>query len=216
MENLSKDKSVSPREHQAVVIGVSAGGIDALRELLALIPVDFNLAVVIVQHLHPQQDRFFIEYLGECCAIPVQEAEEKESVSPGVVYFAPANYHLLIESDRTFSLSVDEKVNFSRPSIDVMFETAAETYGSKLIGIVLTGASKDGAAGLRRIKEGGGMTIVQDPATAEFPIMPAAAMGETEVDYVMDLTQIGRFLAAMGRPLAAAVESAPVGPSKRL
>ena len=186
-----------------MVIGVSAGGSDALKELLALIPVDFNLAVVIVQHLHPQQDRFFIEYLGESCAIPVLEAEEKGTVSPGVVYFAPANYHLLIESDRTFSLSVDEKVNFSRPSIDVLFETAAETYGPKLIGVVLTGASKDGAAGLRRIKESGGMTIVQDPATAEFPVMPSAALGETQVDYVMDLRQIGRFLAEMGRPSGA-------------
>ncbi len=183
---------------RAVVVGVSAGGLDALKVLLPSIPGDFILPVVIVQHIHPQQDRFFIEYLSRSCLRPVREAEEKEAVAPGVIYFAPANYHLLIEPDRTFSLSIDRKVNFSRPSIDVLFESAAEAYGSGLIGVLLTGASTDGAMGLRRIKERGGMAIVQDPSTAEFPAMPLAAINETQVDCVLSIPQMGRFLAKIG------------------
>ena len=205
MENLSKNESVKPNCYQAVVIGVSAGGLEALKVLLRLIPADFALSIVIVQHLHPLQDRFHIELLNEACCISVQEAEEKEPVMPGIVYFAPPNYHLLIEADKTFSLSIDEKVNFSRPSIDVLFETAAEAYGSGLIGVILTGANRDGALGLRRIKENGGLTIVQDPGTAQFSIMPSAAMAETKVDHVLTVTEIGRFLARVGRPFSATV-----------
>ena len=205
MENLSKDQPANLMRHQAVVVGVSAGGLDALQILLPLIPVDFTLPAVIVQHLHPQQDKFFIESLGECCLLPVREAEEKEAIMPGTIYFAPPNYHLLIEWDKTFSLSIDEKVNYSRPSIDVLFETAAEVYGPRLIGVILTGASRDGAAGLRRIKENGGMTIVQDPATAKFPVMPSAALDETEVDYVLNIGEIGRFLAEIGSPFSSAI-----------
>jgi two-component system chemotaxis response regulator CheB len=205
MENLSKDQSANLKRHQAVVVGVSAGGLDALRILLPLIPVDFIMPAIIVQHLHPQQDQFFIETLSKSCLVPVREAEEKEAIMPGTIYFAPPNYHLLIEWDKTFSLSIDEKVNYSRPSIDVLFETAAEAYGPRLIGVILTGASRDGAAGLRRIKENGGMTIVQDPATAKFPVMPSAALDETEVDYVLNIGEIGRFLAEIGRPFSPAI-----------
>jgi two-component system chemotaxis response regulator CheB len=103
--------------------------------------------------MHPQQDDFLVAHLSQACRLTVREAREKQAVKSGVVYLAPANYHLLIEADKTFSLSADEKVNFSRPSIDVLFETAAEAYGAGLIGVILTGASRDGAAGLRRIKE---------------------------------------------------------------
>ena len=188
--------------HHAVVVGLSAGGLNALKVLLPFIPVDFTMPMVIVQHLHPQQNRSYLESLAESCSLPVREAEEKEAVRPGIVYFAPPNYHLLIEMDRTFSLSIDPKVNFSRPSIDVLFETAAEAYGQRLIGMILTGASRDGAAGLRRIKENGGIAIVQDPATAEFPAMPSAALGETQVDHVLSITEIGRRLAMIGRPLS--------------
>lgn len=183
--------------HKAVVIGVSAGGLEVMKRLLPLIPAGFPLPVIVVQHLHPLQDRFFLEILGRSCALEVREAEEKERAVPGVVYFAPPNYHLLMELDATFSLSVDEKVNYSRPSLDVLFETAAEAFGRGLIGIVLTGAGKDGAVGLRRIKEKGGITIVQDPATAEFPLMPSAAMAESEVDHVMNIEEIARFLSEL-------------------
>jgi two-component system chemotaxis response regulator CheB len=176
---------------------VSAGGLDVLGRLLPLIPASFPLPVIVVQHLHPLQDRSFLEILGRSCALVVREAEEKEKALPGVVYFAPPNYHLMLESDATFSLSVDEKVNYSRPSMDVLFETAAEAFGPGLIGIILTGAGRDGAVGLRRIKENGGTTIVQDPATAQFPIMPMAAMEETKVDHVMNIEEIARFLSGL-------------------
>jgi len=200
MENISKDKPVNSVLYQAVVIGVSAGGLEVLRVLLRLIPAGFGRSVIVVQHLHPLQDGFFIEALDRVCSLPVREAEEKEPVMPGVVYFAPPNYHLLIEANRTFALSTDEKVNFSRPSIDVLFESAAEVYGPELIGIILTGASGDGAIGARRIKENGGLVIVQDPATAQYPKMPSAALAETEVDRVLSVIEIGRFLACLERP----------------
>jgi two-component system chemotaxis response regulator CheB len=205
MEDLSKNQTVESGRHRAVVIGLSAGGLNALHVLLPLIPVDFPLPLVVVQHVHPQQDGAFFENAGGLCLLPVREAEEREQVMPGTVYFAPANYHLMIELDMTFSLSVDEKVNYSRPSIDVLFESAADVYGPGLIGIILTGASRDGAAGLRRIKEKGGFTIVQDPATAEFPVMPSAALNETEVDRVMNIPEIGRFLAGIGRTVSSHV-----------
>jgi two-component system, chemotaxis family, protein-glutamate methylesterase/glutaminase len=199
MEDLSKDPSVRLQNYQAVVGGVSAGGLAALKSLLGTLPADFALALVIVQHLHPQQDDFLVEHLVSVCRLPVKEAEEKEAVKSGVVYLAPANYHLLIEADRTFSLSTDEKVNFSRPSIDVLFETAAEAYGTELIGVILTGASRDGAVGLRRIKEKRGLTIVQDPKSAEYPAMPLAALEETSVDHVLMIDRIGLLLSELGR-----------------
>jgi two-component system chemotaxis response regulator CheB len=180
--------------------GVSAGGLEALQSLLAVIPEDFSLALVIVQHMHPQQDDFLVAHLSQACRLTVREAREKQAVKSGVVYLAPANYHLLIEADKTFSLSADEKVNFSRPSIDVLFETAAEAYGAGLIGVILTGASRDGAAGLRRIKEKEGLAIVQDPQTAEYPAMPLAALEETQVDYVLSIDRIGRLLGELGKP----------------
>jgi len=200
MEDLPKDYPLRYRDFKAVVSGVSAGGLEALKSLLAMIPADFSLALVIVQHRLAQQDDFLTELLGKDCRLPVKEAQDKETVSGGVIYLAPANYHLMIETGKTFSLSTDEKVNFSRPSIDVLFETAAEVYGSKLIGIILTGASRDGATGLHRIKEKNGIAIVQDPETAEYPAMPLAAMEETQVDHVMSNERIGELLSKIGRP----------------
>jgi len=188
------------RNLRAVVTGVSAGGLEALNSLLAVIPADFALALVIVQHRLPQQDDFLAELLGKICRLPVKEAEDKEAVLGGVVYLAPANYHLQIEADKTFSLSIDAKVNFSRPSIDVLFETAAEAYGPGLVGIILTGASRDGAAGLRRIKEKNGIAVVQDPKTAAYPAMPLASLEETRVDHVLSIGCIGRLLCEFGRP----------------
>jgi two-component system, chemotaxis family, protein-glutamate methylesterase/glutaminase len=204
MEDLSKNRAMRPERYQAVVTGVSAGGMNVLPRLLGMIAPDFALALVIVQHLHPLQDDCFVRRLAGICRLPVKEAEEKAPVQAGVVYLAPANYHLLIEADRTFSLCVGEKVNFSRPSIDVLFESAAEVYGAGLVGVILTGASRDGAAGLRRIKEKGGLAVVQDPRTAEYPAMPQAALEETVVDHVESIKQIGRLLGEMGKPSASA------------
>ena len=138
---------------QLVVIGVSAGGMKALPAVLASLPSDFPVPVAVVQHLSPDgHNSYFINYLNQRLSVVVKEADEKEAVELGHVYIAPPNYHLLIENDRTFALSVDKKVNYSRPSIDVLFETASEVYGSSLIGVVLTGARSDGAKGLKKIK----------------------------------------------------------------
>jgi two-component system chemotaxis response regulator CheB len=212
MENLPKDNPLRLRNFEAVVSGVSAGGLEALKSLLAMLPEDFDLALVIVQHRLAQQDDFLTELLDKNCRLPVKEAQDKETVLGGVIYLAPANYHLMIETGKTFSLSTDEKVNFSRPSIDVLFETAAEAYGPDLIGIILTGASRDGATGLRRIKEKNGITIVQDPETAEYPAMPLAAMAETEVDQVLSIDRIGELLCKIGRLRATA--DGPTGKNK--
>ncbi|MDH5299722.1 MAG: chemotaxis protein CheB [Desulfobulbaceae bacterium] len=180
-------------------MGVSSGGWAALAEILPALPADFPMPVVVVQHLHPQQDDFFLGHLNDICALRVKIADEKELLRPGHVYFAPPNYHLLIEKDRTFSLSVDQRVNFSRPAIDVLFESGAEVYSSRLVGVILTGANADGAHGLKQIKDGGGLAIVQDPATAQIDYMPRAAMAAVAVDHVLPLTEIGPFLARLGR-----------------
>ncbi len=180
--------------YDAIVFGSSAGGFAALAEVLPCLPKDLPQAVVVVQHLYPGSGDYLIEFLGRRCALPVKEAEEKEAVSAGTIYVAPSGYHLLIERERTFSLSVDAKVHFARPSLDVLFESAALAYGPRLIGVVLTGANGDGAAGLAAVKERGGLAIVQDPATAEVSYMPQAAMAGTKVDYCLDLAAIGRLL----------------------
>lgn len=181
--------------YEAIVIGASAGGFAALTEILPRLPKALPQAVVVVQHLHPGGGDYMVEFLSQHCPLPVKEAEDKEPIKPGVIYVAAAQYHLLIERDRSFSLSVDDKVNYSRPSIDVLFESAAVAYGPKLIGVILTGANADGAAGLAMIKACGGLAIVQDPATAEVSYMPQAALAATTVDYSLDLAGIVRLLA---------------------
>ena len=186
------------KRFKAVVMGASAGGLDALSILLAYLPETYSCPVIIVQHVHHEQGGNLIDYFNHKCALSLHEAGDKESVQPGCVYFAPPNYHLLVEPDKTFSLSVDEKVHYSRPSIDVLFESAAHVWGRDLAGIVLTGANADGADGLHVIKEYGGLTIVQDPATAEHPSMPQAALDAGEVDHVLSLEQIGELLAGKG------------------
>ncbi|MBF0537910.1 MAG: chemotaxis protein CheB [Nitrospirae bacterium] len=176
--------------YEAVVIGASAGGTSAFREILPSLPEDFPLPVVIVQHLHPSSRDDMPALYKDSCRLRVKQADEKEAIASGCIYFAPPNYHLLIEDDRTFSLSVDAPVNFSRPSIDVLFESAADVYGAALIGVVLTGSNNDGSCGLSKIKAAGGLTIVQDPNTAECPSMPAAAIATTKVDHIVALKDI--------------------------
>jgi two-component system chemotaxis response regulator CheB len=180
--------------YQLIVIGGSAGATTALMKLLPIFPVDYPLPIAVVQHLHPLQDSYFVERFDRSCDLTVKEAGDKEKLLPGHVYFAPVNYHLLIEPDKTFALSIDERVNYARPSIDVLFESAAEAYGPGLIGVVLTGANQDGAQGLRAIKDRGGLAIVQDPDTAESPYMPRAALEATLVDFILPLPDIGRLL----------------------
>jgi two-component system, chemotaxis family, protein-glutamate methylesterase/glutaminase len=183
----------------AIVIGGSAGAMTALSTLLPCFPENYPLSVIVVLHLHPRQDRYFLEHFNKLCILNVKEADEKENIQAGYVYFAPPNYHLLIENNRTFSLSTDEKVNYSRPSIDVLFESAANVYGPRLAAILLTGANNDGAEGLRIIKEKGGLVIVQDPQSAESSYMPAAALQVMQPDFVLGLPEIGRWLAESAR-----------------
>jgi two-component system chemotaxis response regulator CheB len=190
---------IKRKQYKAIVVGVSAGGFDALKILLSKLPGDFPLSILIVQHLHPIQDGFYIKYFSEMCNLRVKEAEGKENIQSGTIYFAPPNYHLLVEEDRSISLSNEEKVNYSRPSIDVLFESASDVYLSELIGLILTGANDDGAKGIRIIKENGGLTIAQDPATAKYPIMPQSAIDKVGVDYVLPLEDISKKLVELTR-----------------
>jgi two-component system chemotaxis response regulator CheB len=180
--------------YQIIVIGGSAGTMTALTELLPLFPAGYPLPIVIAQHLHPWQDNYHVEHFGDQCALVVKEARDKEAIEAGNIYFAPPNYHLLINDDKTFSLSIDDKVNYARPSIDVLFESAVDVYAPWLVGVILTGANNDGAQGLRLIKESGGLAIVQDPKTAESAYMPKAALEATRADYVLPLQGIGKLL----------------------
>ena len=185
-------------KYQAVVIGVSAGGWDALRVILAGISSDFPLPIMIVQHRSGDDDQSCLaELMNNHSALPVKDAEDKEQALASSVYLAPADYHLLIETDCTFSLSADDKVSCSRPSIDVLFESAAEIYGPALIGVILTGANNDGANGIKTVKEWGGLTIVQNPSTAHCPIMPESAIKVCNVDYTLDIEEIPRLLTVM-------------------
>ena len=176
--------------YKCIVIGVSAGGMDALERICKKIPEKFPLPIIVVQHLHSSQKGFLFEHLNSLCSLTVKDADEKEPIETGFMYFAPANYHLLVEDEKILSLSVDEKVNFSRPSIDVLFESAAYVYTNSLIGIVLTGANNDGALGLNIIKNNGGLTIVQNPEDASSPFMPNAAISMTSVDFILKLDEI--------------------------
>ena len=161
--------------YSVVGIGTSWGGLAAMSKLLGELPADFSLPVVVVQHRSKDSDRLLAELLQDATELKVSEVEDKEPLMPGTVYIAPADYHVLID-DGYLSLTVEEPVRFSRPSIDVMFSSAANTYGSGAIGVVLTGANEDGARGLSDIVKRGGRALVQDPRTAEIPIMPDAAL----------------------------------------
>lgn len=182
---------MSGRASGAVVIGASAGALEALSALLPALPRRFPLPVLIVVHVPPDRHSVLAELLARHCALPVTEAEDKVPVRGGVVYFAPPDYHLLVEMDKTLSLSNDEPVLFSRPSIDVLFESAADVYGPQLTGVVLTGASEDGARGLQAVIAAGGQGIVQDPASAQAAAMPAAAIARCPAARVLPLSAIG-------------------------
>ncbi len=179
---------------RAVVMGVSAGGFQALHMILPMFPKIFSVPVIIVQHRPAGEDYYFINSLNSKSLLTVKEAEGIEKILPQTIYIAPGGYHLLIEKDHTFSLSVDEPVCYARPSIDVLFETAAQVYGSHLVGIILTGANSDGSEGIRAIKQKGGLTIAQDPKTAQVNIMPLSAIETHCVDFILPLNDIPSFL----------------------
>jgi two-component system chemotaxis response regulator CheB len=181
---------VRRHRYKAIVIGISTGGVGTLKALLGALPADFPLPILIVQHLPHDSGDALAVFLDELCAIHVKEADEQERPTGGTVYLAPANYHLLVETDGRFGLSTDPPVNFSRPSIDVLFETAAEAFKEGLIGVVLTGAGIDGSLGLKRIKEKGGTTVVQDPIDAAADSMPRHAMAAVPPDHVVSLATL--------------------------
>lgn len=182
------------KEFKAIVIGTSAGGLSALSILLEKLPPDYPLPIVIVQHRAKDQNSLMEEVLQPKCKIKIKQADEKEKIKKGIVYIAPPDYHLLIESDFTFSLSSDALVLYSRPSIDVLFESAAIAYRDTLIGIILTGANTDGTSGLQCIKKYGGLTIAQSPAEAEFPRMPGAAINKGAAMLILTLKEIQKNL----------------------
>ncbi len=187
-------KTPSARHLEAIVIGGSAGGIDALLALLPRLPSGYSLPIVIVLHLPDERDSRLAEIFAARLSLPVREARDKETIQPGTVYFAGAGYHLSIEADRSFSLSCEPPLHFSRPSIDILMESAADAYGPALLGILLTGANDDGAAGLCHVQECGGMTVVQDPSEAHIATMPAAAIDIFTPDKILKLQDIHALL----------------------
>ncbi len=184
--------------YRAIVIGGSAGGFEALRAILPALGKGFPLPILIVQHLHPSDDELFASHLARLSKPRVIVPCDKQAIEPGCIYVAPANYHLLVEHDETIALSIDERVYWSRPSIDVLFASAARVWGEALIAVILSGANGDGAAGMATIKNGGGLTIAQDPASCEHPVMPQAAIAGGGVTEILGVSEIGRRLAELG------------------
>lgn len=179
---------------EAVVIGTSAGGLAALSVLVAGLAATFRLPLLVVQHIPSGVPTQLAEIFRRKTGLHVKEADEKETVRGGTLYFAAPGYHLLVEQDASLSLSQDDSVHFSRPSIDVLFESAADAWGARVAGILLTGANEDGAAGLEAIHRAGGLTIVQDPDEAEVDSMPRAALQRFAPDYILPLRDIHRLL----------------------
>ena len=186
--------------YEIVVVGTSWGGLTALRELIGGLPEGFGLPVVVVQHRHRESDSLLARLLQETTSLNVCEVEDKSPIASGNVYLAPADYHLLVEPGH-LSLSTDEPVRYSRPSIDVMLQSAADSYGERAVGVVLTGANADGAAGLRRIVDRGGLAYVQLPQTAESPTMPQAAINAVPQARVLTIAEIAESLATLPAPL---------------
>ncbi|HEY1077567.1 MULTISPECIES: chemotaxis protein CheB [Pseudomonas] len=179
---------------EAVVIGTSAGGLAALSVLVDGLAATFRLPLLVVQHIPSGVPTQLAEIFRRKTGLHVKEADEKETVRGGTLYFAAPGYHLLVEQDASLSLSQDDSVHFSRPSIDVLFESAADAWGERVAGILLTGANEDGAAGLEAIHRAGGLTIVQDPDEAEVDSMPRAALQRFAPDYILPLRDIHRLL----------------------
>ncbi|HMJ13564.1 MAG TPA: chemotaxis protein CheB [Polyangiaceae bacterium] len=179
---------------EAIVIGGSAGSMTALTAILTALPAKFAVPIAAVLHIPPMSRSLLAQVLSSQCALTAREAEDKEPLAASTVYVAPPNYHLLIERTHTFSLSADEPVNFSRPAIDVLFESAATAFGSRLAALVLTGANSDGALGLLRVFEAGGTALVQDPDTAAVRTMPEAALRAVPSAHVLRVEEIAPLL----------------------
>jgi two-component system chemotaxis response regulator CheB len=181
---------------EIVVVGTSTGGLKALQVMLSGLPADFSLPIALVQHRGKGSESGLCEVLSQCTSLPVSEPEDKEPILRGHVYLAPRDYHLLIENG-TFALSTDLPVAYARPSIDVLFESAADEYEERAIGVILTGANRDGARGLAQLKSRGGLTLVEDPGSAASREMPEAAIAGTKVDFILPLDEIAPCLAKL-------------------
>jgi two-component system chemotaxis response regulator CheB len=189
---------MSTARAEAIVIGASAGAIQALSRILPALPADYPVPVLVVVHIPADRSDLLAPLFQAKCRLVVKEAEDKEPILPGFVYFGASDYHLLAEADRTVSLSADEPVLYSRPSIDVLFESAADAYGAALVGVILTGANADGAAGLRAVAAAGGVALAEDPATAFAPEMPAAALAQCAEARSLSLEAIAAYLVGLG------------------
>jgi two-component system, chemotaxis family, protein-glutamate methylesterase/glutaminase len=182
---------------EAIVMGASAGGVEALGLILPALPTKFRPALLVVLHLPRERPSLLVDIYEKRCALPVREADDKEPIEPGTVYFAPPDYHMLVERNRQIALSTEEPVHYSRPCIDVLFESAAEVYRERLLGVILTGANEDGAAGLHAVHRAGGVTVVQQPDSAKVPLMVVSALQRNPADFVLSLPQIAQLLAGL-------------------
>ncbi|MCO7573640.1 chemotaxis protein CheB [Pseudomonas chlororaphis] len=193
---------VAPQQRprvEAVVVGASAGGVEALLSLFNELRASFSLPLIVVLHLPDERRSQLADVFDRRLALTVKEADDKESIVPGTLYFAAPGYHLSVEQDRTLSLSQEERLHHSRPAIDYLFESAADAYGEHLAAVLLTGANQDGAQGLLEVKRQGGLTIVQDPSEARVSTMPEAALALQQPDYILPLRGISRLLAELER-----------------
>lgn len=192
-----------------VVIGGSAGSMPPCRQILRQLPADFALPVAVVIHAHPSQDDSRLEVLRQECPLTVLDVVGSMPLTPGTIFFAPPNYHLLVEADKTLSLSIDEKVNYSRPSIDVLFESAADAFGPSVIAIVLSGANHDGALGLKAIAMAGGLAIIEDPELAAVKDMPLAALTQVPMATVLPGDDIAPFVIGQVEAMASRSTACP-------
>jgi two-component system chemotaxis response regulator CheB len=193
-------RALAGRRIEALVIGASAGGIDALLKLLPALPANYPLAVLCVLHMPADHESQLAQLFGQRVPLPVRDAADKDEIQGGTIYFAVPGYHLLVEQDRSFSLSCEPPVHFARPAIDVLMESAADAYGPALAGVLLTGANHDGADGMARIHACGGLTIVQDPEEAQSATMPEQAIRRCAPDLVLPLARIAALLPTLERP----------------
>lgn len=187
------------QDMEAIVIGASAGGVDALLRLLSGLPETFGLPIFVVLHMRDDRDSRLPDLFQQHLGMRVRQAQDKEMIEAGVLYFAGPAYHLSIEQDRSFSLSGEDPVHYSRPAIDILMSSAADVYGARLAGFLLTGANQDGAEGMANIRQAGGMTIVQDPEEAQVAVMPQAAIKRCAPDLILTLSDMHALLIKLGK-----------------
>jgi len=192
------DVAANPiRGIEAIVVGASAGGVEALLNIFAALPDTFGLPIIAVLHLPDERRSQLAEVFARRLAIPVREGQDKEVIEAGTLYFAGPGYHLSVEHDRSLSLSQEDRIHHSRPAIDYLFASAADAYGKGLMAILLTGANQDGAHGMAHVKQSGGTTVVQDPSEARIAVMPRAALALHTPDHILTLSRIAALLASL-------------------